>query len=169
VGTVITLGRRVSIGIHVKGIIGTSLHTGFTSDAAIVIKINNTISTSMKRSGGANFNTRRIGTMVASMDGKFSSGIWESPLFNIFHMGAIHTDGNIMLTFASHCAGMASDTHAVIYYKSVIHISCHKDSKTQKTTLFKKLSYDIFKLFWGFSFYFIPINYLFFVSWCLRG
>jgi len=120
VGTVITLGRRVRIWIHVKGIIGTSLHTGFTSDAAIVIKINNTISTSVKRSGRANFNTRRIGTMVASMDGKFSGGIGESPLFNIFHMGAVHPNGYVMLAFASDRAGMASDAHAVINDKSVI-------------------------------------------------
>jgi hypothetical protein len=58
--------------------------------------------------------------MVASMDGKFSGGIGEGSFFNIFHMGAVHTNGHIVFAFASDRAGMASDTHAVINDKSVI-------------------------------------------------
>jgi hypothetical protein len=98
------------------------LHAGFTSDAAVIIKINNTISARMKCGGWANFYTRRIGAMVTSMDGKLPSVVWELTLFYIFHMSTIHTDGNIVLTFASNGAGMATDAHSIIYYKSVIHL-----------------------------------------------
>jgi len=37
-------------------------------------------------------------------------------------MGAIHTNGYIVLTFASNCTGMASNAHSIIYYKSIIHL-----------------------------------------------
>jgi hypothetical protein len=74
----------------------------------------------VKCGGGANFNTRRIGTMVASMNGKFSGGIGEGSFFNIFHMGAVHTNGHIVFAFASDRAGMTSNAHSVINDKSVI-------------------------------------------------
>jgi hypothetical protein len=56
------------------------------------------------------------------MDRKFPSVFGKFTLLNVFHMGAIHTNGYIVLTFASNCTGMAADAHAVIYDKSVIHI-----------------------------------------------
>jgi hypothetical protein len=60
--------------------------------------------------------------MITSMDRKFPSVFGKFTLLNVFHMGAIHTNGYIVLTFASNCTGMAADAHAVIYDKSVIHL-----------------------------------------------
>jgi hypothetical protein len=55
------------------------------------------------------------------MDRKHPGVIWEFPFFNIFHMGAIDTNRHIVLTFASHGAGMTANAHSIIYYKTVIH------------------------------------------------
>jgi len=96
------------------------LHARFTSNATITIKINNAVGTGVKRGGWTNFHTRRIGAMVTTVDRKFPSVVRKFTLFDIFHMGAIDTNGNIKFTFTRHRAGMTANAHAVIYDKSVI-------------------------------------------------
>jgi hypothetical protein len=60
--------------------------------------------------------------MVTPVDRKFPSVVGKFPFFNIFHVGAVHAKGYIVLTFASHGAGMTANTHSIIYDKSVIHL-----------------------------------------------
>jgi hypothetical protein len=60
--------------------------------------------------------------MVATMNRKFPRAFGEFTFLNVFHMGTIDANRHIVLTFASHGAGMASDTHSIIYNKSVIHL-----------------------------------------------
>jgi hypothetical protein len=112
----------MSIGINIKGIIGTSLHAGFTPNATVIVKIHDTICASVKSSGRANFRTGSIGTMITTMNRKFPSVIGEFTFFNIFHMGTIHTDWNIVFTFTCHSAGMAANAQSIIYNKPVIHV-----------------------------------------------
>jgi hypothetical protein len=112
----------MSIGINIKGIIGTSLHAGFTPNATVIIKIHDTICAGVKSSGGANFHTGSIGTMIATMNRKFPCVIGEFTFFNVFHMGTIHTDWNIVFAFTGYSTGMAADAQSIIYNKPVIHV-----------------------------------------------
>ena len=121
-GTIITFCRRVGFRINIKCIIGTRLHTGFTSDTTVIIKINNTVCSRIKCSCRTYFYTRCIGTMVTTMNRKFPRAFREFTFLNVFHVGAIDTNRHIVLTFASHSAGMASNAHSIIYNKSVIHL-----------------------------------------------
>jgi hypothetical protein len=133
-GAIITFRRRIGFRIDIQRIIGASLHTGFTSDTAVTIKIHNTIRPSMKRGCGANFYTGCIGTMVTPVDRKFPSVVRKFTLFDIFHMGAIHTKGHIVLTFASNGTGMTANAHSVIYYKSVIHFILYSATESRSIT-----------------------------------
>ncbi|CUV09209.1 hypothetical protein MGWOODY_Mmi705 [hydrothermal vent metagenome] len=112
----------MSIRINIKGIIGTSLHTGFTPNATVIIKIHDAICAGVKSSGGANFHTGRIGTMIATMNRKFPSVIGKFTFFNVFHMGTIHTDWDIVFAFTGHSTSMAADAQSIIYNKAVIHV-----------------------------------------------
>jgi hypothetical protein len=97
------------------------LHTGFTTNTSIIVKINNTISSCVQCRGWANFYAGRVSAVVASVYRKLPGIIWEFPFFNIFHMSTVDTNRHIMLTFASYGAGMTANAHSIIYYKSVIH------------------------------------------------
>jgi len=130
-GTIITFCRGVGFRINIKCVIGTCLHARFTSNATITIKINNAVGTGVKRGGWTNFHTWCIGAMVTSMDGKFAGGIWEFTFFNIFHMGTVYTDRNIKFTFTCHRAGMTTNAHSIIYYKSVIHFILFLPQRSQ--------------------------------------
>ena len=121
-GAVVALCCSVGLRINVQRIIGTRLHARFTSDTAIIIKINNTVRSRIKCSCRAYFHTRRIGTMVTTMNRKFPRAFRKFTFLNVFHVGAIDANRHIVLTFASHGAGMASNAHSIIYNKSVIHL-----------------------------------------------
>jgi hypothetical protein len=121
--TVVAFGSSVRVWIHVKRIIGAGLHTGLASDAAVVVKIHNPVSTLVQSSCGTNLYAGSIGTVIASVDRKFSCGIRECSFFNIFYMGPVHTNGHIVFAFASDRAGMASDTGSVVNYKSVVQFN----------------------------------------------
>tara|TARA_Y100001947_G_scaffold137225_1_gene126015 strand:- start:115 stop:360 length:246 start_codon:yes stop_codon:yes gene_type:complete len=59
--------------------------------------------------------------MITAVDRKFSCIIREYPFFDIFHMGTIYTNWDIMFAFTCNGAGMAPDTQPVIYDKPVAH------------------------------------------------
>ena len=59
--------------------------------------------------------------MITAMDRKLPGGIGEYTFFNIFHMGTIYTNWNIMLTLTDNGTSVAADAHPIINNKSVIH------------------------------------------------
>ena len=59
--------------------------------------------------------------MITAMDRKLPGGIGEYTFFNIFHMGTIYTNWNIMLTLTGNGTSVAADAHPIINNKSVIH------------------------------------------------
>jgi hypothetical protein len=121
VDAVVALGRRICIGVNVKGIVGTGLHATLAADAAVIVKIHNAVSPGVKCCCGTNFNARCIRTMIAAMDRKFPSAIWENTFLNIFNMSSIYTKGNIMFRLTRNRTGMAANALTIIYDKSVIH------------------------------------------------
>jgi hypothetical protein len=59
--------------------------------------------------------------MITAMNRKFPSVVGEHTFFDVFHMGAVNTNGDIVLTFTNNGASVAANAHAVIDDKSVIH------------------------------------------------
>ena len=59
--------------------------------------------------------------MIAAHHRKYSSGIRELPFFNLFYIGSVDSNGNIVFTFTGSGAGMATNAFSVVDYKSVSH------------------------------------------------
>jgi hypothetical protein len=59
--------------------------------------------------------------MITTMDRKFPGVVGEQTFLYVFHMGAVNTNGDIVLTFTDNGAGVAANTHPIINNKSVIH------------------------------------------------
>ena len=59
--------------------------------------------------------------MITAMDRKLPRGFGKDAFFDIFHMGTIYTNWDIMFAFTCNSARMAPDTQPVIYNKTVAH------------------------------------------------
>ncbi len=60
--------------------------------------------------------------MITSLNRKDPACIGKLTFFDVFHPGPIYANRKIMLLFAGHSTGMASDTFTVVDYEPII---CH--------------------------------------------
>jgi len=67
VGAVIALSRGALVRIDVKGIVWTGLHAGLTTDAAIIIEVDDTIFSGEERSSWTNRGTWGVFAVIATM------------------------------------------------------------------------------------------------------
>ena len=121
VGAEMALGRRTFIGIDINGIVGTGLHAGLASDAALRTEIDDAVFPLVHRRDRADGYARRILTVIAARHLKDASSVGECSLLDIFHPGAIHRERNMILRFAGHGASVTADALAVIDDESVSH------------------------------------------------
>jgi len=113
--TIVALGGRVRVRIQVQSVIRASLHASPAANAALVVKVNDSILTVKKGSDRADINTGGIRTVIAAHHREVPLRIGELALLNVLHPGAIDADGSVMFGFASYGAGMAADTFLVVY------------------------------------------------------
>lgn len=121
-GAVVALGGGVGIRVNVEGIVGTSLHARLAADAAVFVKVHDTIRPEIERLHWANLHTGCVSAMVAAHDGKHAPGMRELTLLHLFYPSAKDTDWHIVLRFAGGCAGVAANALAVVYDKSKFHV-----------------------------------------------
>jgi len=58
--------------------------------------------------------------VIASIDKKITARVRELAFFDVFDPGAIHANRNVVFGFASHGAGMAANTLALVDDKGVV-------------------------------------------------
>jgi hypothetical protein len=112
---------RAIVGVHVNRIVGTGLHAGLTTNAAIGIEIDNSIFTLVHRRHRTDGDAGRLLAMVAARHLKHASRIRKDSLLNVLNPGSIDAYRHLVLSLASDGAGVASDALAVIDYKAVFH------------------------------------------------
>jgi hypothetical protein len=117
----VALRGSIAAGIDIKGVVRTSLHAAFASDAALIIKIYDSITTAEERVRGADLNAWRIVAMVASHYSEVTPGVREFSCLDVFHPGAKHPNRNLMLFLARHSTCVATDTALLIDDESVPH------------------------------------------------
>src|SRR5262249_50071716 len=64
---IIALGSGIGFRVKVQGVVGARLHARLATNASRIVKINNTVGPLVERSDGADFNARRIFTMIAPL------------------------------------------------------------------------------------------------------
>lgn len=122
-GAKITLRRRVGIRINIERVIWTGLHTGFATDAATIVEINDPVLAFEERCRRANRHTRGINAMIATKHGKESFGVRVFAFFDIFDPGPIAADWHIVFGFAGNGTGVTADAFAVIDQEADFHNS----------------------------------------------
>jgi hypothetical protein len=60
--------------------------------------------------------------MVTARDLKYASGVGENAFLNVLDPCPVDAHRNLVLGFARHGAGVASDAFAVIDYEAVFHL-----------------------------------------------
>jgi hypothetical protein len=122
VGTVVTLGGSVGIGVDIKCVIRACLHTGFAADTAVFIKINNAIRAEIKGFDRADFDAGCICAVVTTHYGKYTPCIGKFTFFHLFHPGAKNADGYVVFRLAGGGTGVAADAFSVVNDEAVLHI-----------------------------------------------
>jgi hypothetical protein len=111
----------MSLWIHIERAIRTGLRTGFATDTATLIEINDAIIATMQGLNRADIDTGRFRAMVAPKNSKISSAVGKCSLFNIFHPGAVYSEGYLVFRFTCDRTRMTSDTLSGINNETVIH------------------------------------------------
>lgn len=114
-------GRGAVVRIHVNRIVWTGLHAGFAANAAVGIEIHDAIFALVHRGHGTDGDARWLLAVVAARDLKYAACVGENAFFDVLHPGPIYAQRHLVLGFARHCTGMASDAFAVIDYEAVFH------------------------------------------------
>ena len=73
--------------------------------------------------GGADLDAGRIVAVVTSHDPEVAFCLRELAGLHICDPGAKHSDGDLMLLFARHCAGRTANTSLLVDYESIAHKS----------------------------------------------
>ena len=97
------------------GSVSDAMHTRFTADAPIGVKIDNPAIKIMQRVCGANIYTGSGFTVIAAKYRKHSFVVRELTALDVFHPRTIYTDRNIVFRFTRDRACMASDTLPAIH------------------------------------------------------
>src|SRR5581483_10290964 len=84
-------------------------------------KIDNAIFALVHRGDRADRYTGRILAVITSSDLKYAAGIGKSSLLDIFHPRAVDSEGHVVLRFAGHGTGVATDAFAIIDDEPVSH------------------------------------------------
>ena len=121
VRTIIALRRSALVRVDVKRVIGTSLHAGSATDAAIIIEVDDAVIAREQRGRWTNRRTRRILTMIAAMDAELPRNVGVHALLDVLHVGAVDADRDVVFRLAGDGAGMAADALPVVYHEAVIH------------------------------------------------
>jgi hypothetical protein len=114
VGAKVAFSGRVSLRVDINRVVRTCLHAGLTADAAGVIKVDDPIEPLEKSLGRADLDAWRVFAVVAAKDRKEPSSIGKFPLFNVFDPGAVDAEWNLILLFAGHGAGVATNASLLI-------------------------------------------------------
>src|SRR5208282_5427967 len=118
-----TLGGRAVVGIHVNRIVRAGLHTGLAANTAIGVEIDDPVFALIHRRHWANRDARRLLTMVAARDLKYSPRVGKDAFLHVLYPGPVHAHRHLVLGLARHRAGVAPDAFAVIDYEAVFHPS----------------------------------------------
>ena len=86
-----------------------------------VVKIDDAVRAGEKSARRTDSHAGRVFTVVATQDGEIAPDIGKCSLFDMLHPRAKVSQGNFMLRFASHGAGVTAYAAAVVDDKSVLH------------------------------------------------
>ncbi len=122
VGAEVAFLNGAEVIVEVQRIVGAGLHTRPATDAGVAIDIDNSIRAFLERIDGTDRDAGRVGTLVAPKYGKVSANIRELTELGILDRGPEVADRNVVLSFASHCAGVAADAPRLIDDESKLHV-----------------------------------------------
>jgi hypothetical protein len=121
VGTEVTFGGGVGVGIDIEGVVGAGLHASFTANTSFVVEVYDSIRTAVESAGRTNLNAGGRIAVVTSHHAEMAAGMRKFALFDVFDPGAKHPNGHLVFLFACHGTGVTANTSILIDDESVAH------------------------------------------------
>ena len=107
-------GGGIGFGVEIDRVVGTGLHTGFTSDADAWVELDDTVVALIHGADGTDAHARRVGAVVAARHLKAAAHIGVGACLHILDPCAIHAKRHLILGLARSTARMATDTLALV-------------------------------------------------------
>ena len=120
VGAIVALGGGMAVGIDVKRVVGTRLHTGLTANAAAGVEVDNAILALKKSFSWTNSDAGSVVAVVTTIDQEIAARVRKLALLNILDPRAIDANRHIMLRLAGHRTGMTPNTLSLVNHKRVL-------------------------------------------------
>jgi hypothetical protein len=87
----------------------------------LVVEVYDSIGAAVESVGGTNLSAGGRIAVVTSHHAEVAAGVRKFALLDVFHPGAKHSNGHLVLLFARHGTGVTANTSILINYKSVAH------------------------------------------------
>jgi hypothetical protein len=121
-GAEIAFGGRIVIGIDIESIVRTRLHASLATNAALVVKINDSVGPPVQGAGGTDFRARRVIAVVAPHHSEVTGGMGKLALLDMLDPSAKYTNRHLVLLFARDRAGVTANATILIDDESVSHL-----------------------------------------------
>ena len=105
---------RVIFRVDENGVIWTGGDTCFTANAESLIEIDNTVRACLHGFGGARLDARWVFALIAPSNLEGAARMREDSDIDIFDVGAIDRERNLIFGFTCRAAGVASDAFRVV-------------------------------------------------------
>src|SRR5699024_9840778 len=119
--TEVAFGGRVGLVVDVDRVVRATLHTGLTADAAFTVEVDDPVVAFEQRLGRADGHAGGVGAVVAAHHAEVACRGGEFARVDVFHPGTELSDGDVVLGFARHCAGVTPDTGVLVNGEAVLH------------------------------------------------
>jgi hypothetical protein len=120
-GTEVTFGGGVGVGVDVESVVRAGLHASFAANASLVVEIDDSIRTAIESVGGANLSAGGRIAVVTSHYAEVAAGVRECAFLDVFHPGAKNPNGHLVFLFARHSTSVTANTSILIDNESVAH------------------------------------------------
>ena len=121
----VALVRRVGLGVDVQRVVRAGVHARLAPDAVVVLEVDDAVLGPIERRGRADLHARRVVALVASHHRELAGDVGERTGLDVFHPGAVHPEGDVVLAFAGDGAGVTADATVAVEEETQ---SCHPHS-----------------------------------------
>jgi hypothetical protein len=110
----VALLGRVIFGVDEDRVVGTGRHAGLATDADPFVEVDDAVGPPVHGRGGAGGDTGRVLALVAARHLKGPTGLRKRTHVDVFDVGSVHAQRNVVLGLAGRAAGMASNARRLV-------------------------------------------------------
>src|SRR5262245_5640124 len=87
---IIAIGSRMRVRINIERVVRAGLSASLAANTPVIVEIDNSIRSGIKRCDWTDFDTGSISAVVAAMHGEQATSMRINPFLDVLHPGTVH-------------------------------------------------------------------------------